>query len=101
VAISIGKSEEGMSRPKPPARRARLTVNEEYQLNQSVHLFRREPEKEIVRSRRTPWRENSSKVELDFLLSVTSESSSKIDEVLDRGCVDVRYTGKIEDDSLE
>ena len=101
MAISIGKSEEGMSRPKPPARRARLTVNEENQLNKSVHLFRRELEKESVRLRRTPWRENSSKVEFDLLLSVSSESSSKIDQVLDGGRVDVRNTGEIEDDSLE
>ena len=101
MAISIGKSEEGMSRPKPPARRARLTVNEENQLNKSVHLFRRELEKESVSLRRTPWRENRSKVEFNLLLGVTSESSPKIDEVLNRGCVDVRHTGEIEDDSLK
>ena len=101
MAISIGKSEEGMSRPNPPARRARLTVDKENELNKSAPLFRRELGKELVGSRRTPWRENSCKVEFDLLLSVTSESSSKIDQVLDGGRVDVRNTGEIKDDSLE
>ena len=48
-----------------------------------------------------PRREDSSEVELDLAIGVTFEDSSKVDQVLDGGSVDVGDSTEIEDDSAE